>query len=149
MSVSPLTENSLHDRKVKDPEDLRCVAVAELPAKGTGVETPGIELENFELSSVPVSRVTTAPLVPDAPVLTDLELKKARRAEMIGFGALLWAMFMEGWNDGTNGPMLPKIESYYNVRSLVQIYVETDFDQFGQVKSCCCITNFCNECCCE
>ncbi|PAV15087.1 MFS general substrate transporter [Pyrrhoderma noxium] len=119
MSVSPLTENSLHDRKVKDPEDLRCVAVAELPAKGTGVETPGIELENFELSSVPISRVTTAPLVPDAPALTDLELKKARRAEIIGFGALLWAMFMEGWNDGTNGPMLPKIESYYNLNLAV------------------------------
>ncbi|TFY79852.1 hypothetical protein EWM64_g4162 [Hericium alpestre] len=33
----------------------------------------------------------------------------------VQFAALCWSMFMAGWNDGSTGPLLPRIQSVYNV----------------------------------
>ncbi|KAK1220367.1 hypothetical protein PQX77_016858 [Marasmius sp. AFHP31] len=45
--------------------------------------------------------------------------------------SLSWAMFVVGWNDGTTGPLLPKIQSIYNVSdtlvSLVFIFACVGF----------------------
>lgn len=30
--------------------------------------------------------------------------------------ALAWCFYLNGWNDGTIGPLLPRIQEYYNVR---------------------------------
>lgn len=76
-----------------------------------------MEAERFETSSVTMPEVAVATLISEIPVSTSNDMKKIRQIELFSFGSLLWAMFMEGWNDGTNGPMLPRIESYYNVTS--------------------------------
>ncbi|KAJ3726717.1 MFS general substrate transporter [Lentinula raphanica] len=34
---------------------------------------------------------------------------------MIQFGALCWCFVLEGWNDGSVGPLLPVIQAYYSV----------------------------------
>ena len=31
------------------------------------------------------------------------------------FLALCWALFVIGWNDGSTGPLLPRIQKFYNV----------------------------------
>lgn len=38
-----------------------------------------------------------------------------RRREKIVFAALCWALFLAGWNDGSVGPLLPRIQSHYHV----------------------------------
>jgi len=35
----------------------------------------------------------------------------------VQFLALCWTLFLAGWNDGTTGPLLPRIQLVYNVRS--------------------------------
>ena len=38
-----------------------------------------------------------------------------RRKARIQFVALCWTMFLAGWNDGTTGPLLPRIQRVYHV----------------------------------
>ncbi|KAI0676395.1 MFS general substrate transporter [Trametes maxima] len=38
-----------------------------------------------------------------------------RRKARIQFATLCWSLFMAGWNDGTTGPLLPRIQSVYHV----------------------------------
>ncbi|KDQ58463.1 hypothetical protein JAAARDRAFT_129011, partial [Jaapia argillacea MUCL 33604] len=33
----------------------------------------------------------------------------------IQFTALCWCIFLEGWNDGTTGPLIPAFQQYYNI----------------------------------
>jgi hypothetical protein len=33
----------------------------------------------------------------------------------IQFAALCWCLFLGGWNDGTTGPLLPRIQKFYGV----------------------------------
>lgn len=40
---------------------------------------------------------------------------KARRWLEIQYACLCIALFLAGWNDGTSGPLIPRIQRYYNV----------------------------------
>ena len=51
----------------------------------------------------------------DHPV-TDHQAKLFKRRSHIHFAALCWFMFLEGWNDGTPGPLLPTIQEVYHVK---------------------------------
>ena len=33
----------------------------------------------------------------------------------VQYACLCFALFLAGWNDGTNGPLIPRIQRYYNV----------------------------------
>ncbi|KAL1744994.1 major facilitator superfamily domain-containing protein [Schizophyllum fasciatum] len=41
--------------------------------------------------------------------------RKQVRTEHIQFVAACWSMVLAGWNDGTTGPLLPRIQQVYNV----------------------------------
>ena len=43
--------------------------------------------------------------------------KHARRQARMQYAVLCCAMFAVGWSDGTTGPLLPRIQSNYHVRS--------------------------------
>jgi len=47
--------------------------------------------------------------------------QKARARLEVQYACLCLALFLAGWNDGTNGPLIPRIQTYYNVTSLVDI----------------------------
>lgn len=42
---------------------------------------------------------------------------KFKKYSRIHMAALCWCFYLEGWNDGTTGPLLPRIQEFYNVRS--------------------------------
>jgi len=44
--------------------------------------------------------------------------KKGRRWLEVQYACLCLALFLAGWNDGTNGPLIPRIQRYYNVSSV-------------------------------
>ena len=48
----------------------------------------------------------------DLKVLTKEEARSARAQ----FLALCWALFIIGWCDGSTGPLLPRIQEFYDVR---------------------------------
>jgi hypothetical protein len=53
-------------------------------------------------------------------------LKEYRRIGLVQFAALCGSIFLEGWNDGSTGPLLPRFQSFYHVSrispSLFSIY---------------------------
>ena len=51
-----------------------------------------------------------------APIVTDTERRAHNRRSAIHFAALCWCFFLSGWNDGSTGPLLPKIQEHYGVR---------------------------------
>ncbi|KAL0960048.1 hypothetical protein HGRIS_011696 [Hohenbuehelia grisea] len=40
---------------------------------------------------------------------------KHRSKERVQFATLCWTLFLAGWNDGSTGPLLPRIQSVYNI----------------------------------
>lgn len=46
---------------------------------------------------------------------------KARKRLEVQYACLCFALFLAGWNDGTNGPLIPRIQRYYNVNFVVNM----------------------------
>ena len=51
----------------------------------------------------------------DSDEITERTRKRFRRKEIVHFAAVCFAIFAVGWNDGTTGPLLPRIQHDYNV----------------------------------
>lgn len=66
------------------------------------VETGPADLEGSHTGDIPLTA---------APALTPASRRKAR----IQFVTLCWSLFLAGWNDGTTGPLLPRIQLVYHV----------------------------------
>ncbi|KAL9710438.1 hypothetical protein Ac2012v2_006738 [Leucoagaricus gongylophorus] len=45
----------------------------------------------------------------------DTRTKKQKAAEKVQFAAVCWCLLLAGWNDGTTGPLLPRIQEVYHV----------------------------------
>jgi len=54
---------------------------------------------------------TYAPASISSPKLSKLQ----KRNSMVQFLALCWSIFLLGWNDGSTGPLLPRIQEHYRV----------------------------------
>ncbi|TFK49165.1 MFS general substrate transporter [Heliocybe sulcata] len=50
-----------------------------------------------------------------SPDTTDVPSKSARTKAHVQFIALCYSLFLAGWNDGTTGPLLPRIQTVYHV----------------------------------
>ena len=44
-----------------------------------------------------------------------IRTRKQRGVSHLQFGALCWTLFVTGWNDGTTGPLIPRMMEVYNV----------------------------------
>src|ERR1700761_241602 len=53
----------------------------------------------------------SSPVIPPEFKLTPSE----RRREWIQFATLCWSLFLIGWSDGTPGPLLPTMQSFYGL----------------------------------
>jgi hypothetical protein len=45
--------------------------------------------------------------------------KKEERVARAQFLALCWALFVVGWTDGSTGPLLPRIQVFYDVSCVI------------------------------
>ena len=48
--------------------------------------------------------------------VVNVPTKQETRSARAQFLALCWALFIIGWNDGSTGPLLPRIQEFYDVR---------------------------------
>lgn len=88
-------------------------------------ETDGVlkmDTTDIELASIPgLPQSTAASLLNDgdsisaAPILTTAQKVAQRRWSVIHLAAACWSFFLAGWNDGSTGPLLPKIQLYHKV----------------------------------
>ncbi|KAL1706567.1 MFS general substrate transporter [Schizophyllum commune] len=80
-----------------------------------------LDTKNFEPDTQPPSRTSTlAPVLPrlefeDAPQGKSKWRNKKWRTAQSHVASLWFAMFVEGWNDGTTGPLLPVIQETYGI----------------------------------
>lgn len=50
------------------------------------------------------------------------QTKPQQHLETIQFLTLCWALFLAGWNDGSSGPLIPRLQAVYHV-GLVKIMI--------------------------
>ncbi|KAI1792715.1 MFS general substrate transporter [Ganoderma leucocontextum] len=79
-----------------------------VPSKGDDVEL----MPSFPSSLAPSIRDDIDDTV---PAISPAQKAVYRRKFLISFVTLCYAFFLNGWNDGTMGPLLPRIQSYYNI----------------------------------
>jgi len=65
-------------------------------------DIPSVQREDSEGTSPRRDRAQAVPL-------------KTRKWLEVQYACLCFALFLAGWNDGTNGPLIPTIQRYYNV----------------------------------
>ena len=83
-------------------------------------------LPKFKASQHPSTQVvvTDSNAVPATEEPADTPVTAfARWTPYLDLGALYWAFFTAGWNDGTVGVLLPRIQENYHVRSPTSIVV--------------------------
>ncbi|KAJ3728000.1 MFS general substrate transporter [Lentinula guzmanii] len=51
----------------------------------------------------------------ESPTINNQIARKQNRRSILHFAALCWCFALEGWNDGSVGPLLPVIQAYYSV----------------------------------
>ncbi|TRM62189.1 major facilitator superfamily domain-containing protein [Schizophyllum amplum] len=81
-----------------------------------------LDTKHFEPDTQPPSRTSTlAPVLPqlefseDAPQGRSKWRSKKWRTAQLHVASFWFAMFVEGWNDGTTGPLLPVIQETYKI----------------------------------
>ncbi|KAG9221698.1 hypothetical protein CCMSSC00406_0005611 [Pleurotus cornucopiae] len=65
------------------------------------------------------SQSTAQPTTEDLQENVQTSPKKQAMTARVQFATLCWCLFMAGWNDGTTGPLLPRIREVYNVNFAV------------------------------
>lgn len=103
-----------------------------------------MDLQNHVSQVAGPNLSTTAPPHTQAPLPSTekLDLEEAGSAEIQGrvdsqtrsraqitqgriqFATFCLTLFLGGWNDGTTGPMLPRIQEVYDVRFLVKTFCD-------------------------
>lgn len=89
---------------------------ARLPSRGAA-ELPrlgGVELQDFDTDSKSRAESSRSVQASQTEQLTHVE-ELSVRDEHIYLATLCWVTIACGWNDGTLGPLLPHIQSNYNV----------------------------------
>ena len=81
-----------------------------MPAKGGDVELT-LSFPNSLAPSIRMDDDTDSTV----PAISAAQRAVYRRKFLLAFLPLCFSVFVNGWNDGTNGPLLPRIQEYYNV----------------------------------
>ena len=95
--------SALHSRPPHPPDT---------PSVDINYETKSIELRDMHKSSDGISKLEECV----TPSVSQNDPRMLRRKTNIHFAAMCWSLFMAGWNDGTTGPLLPRIQDVYHVR---------------------------------
>lgn len=101
--------STIHSRSLL-PHD---TAVATLASVDDGKRTEAIEVDAVEVEVRDSSRAPSTTFIASTPAMK----RKAR----IQFAALCWTLYLAGWNDGTTGPLLPRIQAVYHVRFSIRL----------------------------
>ena len=68
-----------------------------------------------DVESTHHEQMARSELDPLLPRDEKIPTKKKERVARAQFLALCWALFVVGWTDGSTGPLLPRIQVFYDV----------------------------------
>ncbi|KAG8773969.1 hypothetical protein FRC12_002212 [Ceratobasidium sp. 428] len=69
--------------------------------------------DSIELATLNYDRPQTIVVQPTTNGFT--ETAEESRREKVALAVVSWTQFMAGWNDGTLGPLIPRIQNYYGI----------------------------------
>ncbi|ESK90172.1 hypothetical protein Moror_7761 [Moniliophthora roreri MCA 2997] len=95
--------------------DSQAIELQALPQTEKAATPPEAELPTLTQRGKTTSQSHKEP--PEPPAVN--QTKAQRRIAHIQYATLLWTLFLAGWNDGTTGPLLPRIQSVYRVSDTV------------------------------
>ncbi|RPD55996.1 MFS general substrate transporter [Lentinus tigrinus ALCF2SS1-6] len=118
-----------------EPETIELPVIKEYAgpySRGTssGIRPTDISFQNDVVFSSQKDDVEIAPSFPSslapsiridedtdstAPVMSTAQKAALKRKRLTNFMTLCFVVFMNGWNDGTTGPLLPRIQEYYGI----------------------------------
>lgn len=75
----------------------------------------GISMHSRSVASAAALSVDGLPSEP--PIVSTEERALQKRKGMLHFFAICWMVFVMGWSDGTTGPMIPRLQAHYHVRT--------------------------------
>lgn len=93
----------------------------------SAAETTTSSLGKDEANSVPPTRTQTNESLAgifdhvqqlqfeEPSTITSHTARRQNRRSILHFAAVCWCFFLEGWNDGSVGPLLPVIQAHYSV----------------------------------
>lgn len=100
------------------PSQVKLQAPSPAPCKILPSETND-NTEAYELHVV-TNKAKSSIAILTSTFKADAQRRKEVRRERAAFGAIMFSMFMDGWNDGTSGPMIPAMQKYYNVSDYIK-----------------------------
>jgi hypothetical protein len=107
---------------IAGPADSKPPSIVSIPEGGELEKTsrpPPIVVPSLA-SAVPVLRAPLEQLqVDDRPAPSAAERAIHRRKAAVQYAAACFALFMSGWNDGSTGPLMPTVQAFYHVSSLL------------------------------
>ena len=86
----------------------------------TTLRKPHVGKDDIELAELPKAQDASHQTGIMASETVDEEQAKppsVRLTAFIQFATLCWTLFLAGWNDGTTGPLLTRMQENYNVRT--------------------------------
>ena len=110
-TAPPNPSVDIHARSIHGPS----------PQEWLGIGSKDVELADLGGKSPAAAGNTAVVVAQSNPSPQPQPSASARRTARIQFMALCWSLFAIGWNDGTTGPLLTRIQSVYHVWSCSSI----------------------------
>ena len=118
--------SELRQKPVFTTEEFELPVLSPLPE---GPQTPAALSDDVELASA-LPDTSASSLRDDSnstvPVLSPAQEARHRWRGRLHFFAVCYCSFIQGWNDGSTGPLLPTIQRYYNVRILLRVNIRVN-----------------------
>ncbi|TFY68003.1 hypothetical protein EVJ58_g1273 [Rhodofomes roseus] len=93
---------------IEERSNAQSSAIASGPSQLTLSKITDVEI-------APTPYAASLSYTPETPAVTPAQRAAFRRNARIQFLALCYSFFLEGWNDGSTGPLLPRIERNYQI----------------------------------
>lgn len=138
------SENLVEEAYIRTPEPTLYATTTKLsertkrpPATESSTERHDKkDLNNLSVYPSEASPGVAAHANADQTQTTTLRITKTKLQERNGtiqFISLCWCIYLGGWNDGSTGPLLPRLQEHYNVCVRVEYLVDTVYSLSLQV----------------
>jgi hypothetical protein len=77
--------------------------------------TKNAGLAELSKSQDPIAKTIDAEKASAGDSTEDKKPFSVRLTAFLQFASLCWTLFLAGWNDGTTGPLLPRMQTHYHV----------------------------------
>lgn len=111
----PMTrDTAVRHQQTDDDEAIRTTVISSSPSESSGTHDHIHKMQKEIISPVLATPVPSRDTIRNAEKQNP-RTRKQKRAEVLQLMALYWSIFYVGCNDGSIGPLVPRIQQVYQV----------------------------------